>query len=457
MAHHLPLNAIQLRPHDKSTARPVHAGRGQRGATLIELMVGMVIGMLAVLVIAQVAMFYEGQKRSTTTGSDAQVNGALAMQTVQRDVQMGGYGITSGLSAVGNTVGTTTVPFMPAAGCAIRAMLGSTVATEAPPRIAPVIIDDGANSAPDTVRVAFSGQGNFAVPIAVVPPAGAATVHVPAATAFVLRSAVNLGNSQGDLMMAVHVPADTTIAPSCTLFSLNMNGMNPLLRDAAGNETEDTANPLGTVADGTPLYEGAAPVGGVRIGPRLGHVADATSSGVWNGDGATPLFPLALDGPGPAGANAYLVNLGRPANFVYRSYSINTIGLAVRNFNATNGTATSQDLYAGIIDLQAVYGKALGTDPTQVTAWNAADPALDVLDSAGNTINGWSRVVAVRLALVARSQQYEKSEVTAVQPSWRPNGVDPVPLKIDGNADWKHYRYKIYETVVPLRNMIWQS
>ncbi len=425
-------------------------------------MVGMVIGMLAVLVIAQVAMFYEGQKRSTTTGSDAQVNGALAMQTVQRDVQMGGYGITSGLSAVGNTVGTTTVPFMPAAGCAIRAMLGSTVATEAPPRIAPVIIDDGANSAPDTVRVAFSGQGNFAVPIAVIEQDGNLGSGAPIqsntspsySTSFRLKEGVNLGNNQGDLMLAVHFDLLSSSA-SCALFNINMNNMKQLTR-VAGVDVEG-ADLGGNIAAGTPLYESVAPAGGLVVGPRLGHVADNTPNGVWNGDGATPLFPLGLSGPGPAGVNAYLVNLGRPADFVYRSYSVNTIGLAVRNFNATNGTAASQDLYAGIIDLQAVYGKALGTDPTQVTAWNAADPALDILDSAGNTINGWSRVVAVRLALVARSQQYEKSEVTAVQPTWRPNGVDPVTLKIDGNADWKHYRYKIYETVVPLRNMIWQS
>jgi type IV pilus assembly protein PilW len=32
-----------------------------------------------------------------------------------------------------------------------------------------------------------------------------------------------------------------------------------------------------------------------------------------------------------------------------------------------------------------------------------------------------------------------------------------VTLKVDGNADWKHYRYKVYETVVPLRNLLWQS
>ena len=29
-------------------------------------------------------------------------------------------------------------------------------------------------------------------------------------------------------------------------------------------------------------------------------------------------------------------------------------------------------------------------------------------------------------------------------------------IKVDGIADWKHYRYKLHEVVVPLRNVIWQ-
>ena len=31
-------------------------------------------------------------------------------------------------------------------------------------------------------------------------------------------------------------------------------------------------------------------------------------------------------------------------------------------------------------------------------------------------------------------------------------------LKVDSvGTDWKHYRYKVFDTVVPLRNMIWKS
>ncbi len=59
----------------------------QRGVTLIELMIGMLVGMLAMLVISQVLLTSESQKRTATGGADAQVNGALALYALQRDIE----------------------------------------------------------------------------------------------------------------------------------------------------------------------------------------------------------------------------------------------------------------------------------------------------------------------------------------------------------------------------------
>ena len=47
----------------------------QHGFSLIEIMVGVVIGMIAVLVIYQVFAAAEGIKRNTTSAGDAQQNG----------------------------------------------------------------------------------------------------------------------------------------------------------------------------------------------------------------------------------------------------------------------------------------------------------------------------------------------------------------------------------------------
>ena len=74
--------------------RPLHHGTAkQYGFSLVELMVGLVIGLLATLVIIQVFSTFEGQKRSTSGSSDAQTNGSIALMSIQRNVQMAGYGL----------------------------------------------------------------------------------------------------------------------------------------------------------------------------------------------------------------------------------------------------------------------------------------------------------------------------------------------------------------------------
>jgi type IV pilus assembly protein PilW len=81
----------------------------------------------------------------------------------------------------------------------------------------------------------------------------------------------------------------------------------------------------------------------------------------------------------------------------------------------------------------------------------------------------------VRVALVARSSQYEKQDpvnntyVTNANILWDIGNAGTVAgsatcgtskcltIKIDNLTDWQNYRYKLFETVVPLRNMLWNS
>jgi hypothetical protein len=77
----------------------------------------------------------------------------------------------------------------------------------------------------------------------------------------------------------------------------------------------------------------------------------------------------------------------------------------------------------------------------------------------------------------ARSGQYEKDEVTATAPIWNvgsdvavsyvdaPGNAATVcaagasncelPLTLSHLNSWKHYRYKVFDTVIPLRNILW--
>lgn len=75
--------------------------RQSKGFSLIELMVSLLIGMITVVVVMQVLAFSEGKKRTTTTGSDAQINGNLGLFTIEREAKNAGWGIVGLLSAVG--------------------------------------------------------------------------------------------------------------------------------------------------------------------------------------------------------------------------------------------------------------------------------------------------------------------------------------------------------------------
>jgi len=82
------------------------------------------------------------------------------------------------------------------------------------------------------------------------------------------------------------------------------------------------------------------------------------------------------------------------------------------------------------------------------------------------------------MALVARSGQRERDEVTAAEPTWSAAGGAAVtynaypgattacaagattcdlPLPISHLSDWKHYRYKVFDTAVQVRNLMWNA
>ena len=75
--------------------------RAQRGASLVELMVGMAVALVTVLAITQVMVASEAYKRTTTGGSDAQQNGAYSGLMLERYIRMG----SSNFATIANAFG----------------------------------------------------------------------------------------------------------------------------------------------------------------------------------------------------------------------------------------------------------------------------------------------------------------------------------------------------------------
>jgi type IV pilus assembly protein PilW len=188
---------------------------------------------------------------------------------------------------------------------------------------------------------------------------------------------------------------------------------------------------------------------------QLLHVAAATAPYNPAGGGALPTYS--------AGAQAF--NLGR---LVVNTYSIagNALQLATL-FSATSSTVVPAytpapfTIVDNIVDLQAEYGKDNGVNNGTVAAavYTANDGIVDSYDNV-TPVNGveWQQVLSVRIGVLARSEFFVKPEnvgdpcsATTVAPTWR-GGTFNVPGGIPSC-----YGYRVFETVVPLRNMIWRQ
>lgn len=122
---------------------------------------------------------------------------------------------------------------------------------------------------------------------------------------------------------------------------------------------------------------------------------------------------------------------------------------------------------AGIVNLQAQYGISATANNNTITQWvNASAAPWNIVPLA---IADRNRIKAVRLAIVARNGSPEKEIVstacdslTAAAPTglcaWAGSLASPAPsINLTNDANWANYRYRVFETIIPLRNVIWSK
>jgi len=367
-----------------------NANRPEAGMSLVELMVGMAIGLIGIIIITHLYLTNEDYKRSTTGAGTAQTNGAIALYTLERDLRQAGYGFNHsgafGCSCVG-------------AGCSpVQYFYNGTYS--APPagsstlpaiNFLPVVIKKTAGS-PDSITLVYSNAGVRGLPTTIdddMTGPGAA-----------IKAGGVAGYANGDLMVV-------TQGATCSL-----------IRITAVNQASQT----------------------------LVHSSAAAGGSKWNPPTGSSLLPAFTKG-------GLLFNIGSPT---WRNYTVVGRHMTVTEVILVNTgpNTTGQDLIDDIVDLQAQYGvDANANGVVESAEWTDTTPA---------TVTDWERLQAVRVAVLARSPNYVKPltpgadcDATTAAPTWSGGTFGALDF-VTTSSEARCYKYRVFETVVPLRNMIWR-
>lgn len=371
----------------------------QGGMSLIEILVAVAIGLIGCVVIFQMFGISEARKRTIASGSDMDISGRLGLMTLERDVQLAGYGYGVASSPSATATG-------PALGCTVNAYDSQRGgAQDFSYLFTPVQITDGAAGAPDTITV-LRGSSSFVANGKPIDLSTAVGKRIKADTGG------RTGVRRGDVVIAV----TATGGLGC--------GMYEITGDANADQVTLDHGASVAYADAT----GAAKTARFN---KAGGVAFALT-----GEGR--LYSL---GPSPA-RNVWTVA-------ARKLVVANDLFWTDGNADGANDQVEAAD---SIIDLQAQYGvDADNNGMIADTEWTNTDPA------------DWTRLLAVRFALLTRGQQFERDKVTNVAPRWSAGTF--TMTNVDGTADsdptganavnnWRNYRYNVYEAVTPLRNTI---
>jgi type IV pilus assembly protein PilW len=415
----------------------IHFPRLQRskGFGLIELLVGMAIGLITVVVIMQVLGIAEGFKRTTTTGSDAQTNGIMALRTLESEIRMAGYGLTRAGSLACPRIRTWYNP-----SCSGGSTPFGYLDVESPV----LITDGGSTGASDTIQVNYSSSDLGYAPMTIV--------NIPSGSSNVTKMVSTAGLKE--CQKVVYASNDGT--QDCTMLQItNIAGNNVNFTTASG-QNNSCYNPAGGLMD-------------TAFGPSQ-----------------TPPLPV-ID----FASYKVLLNMG---DWVIRQYSVTKTSSKDEFFlhrkdlstPANDGCAVAGedttppdlDLYSNIVNIQAQYGVAPANSQT-VDCWTNAVanpsnvPAHCQVDwtPAGMTPANAKRIKAVRIAIVVRSALSERPsagttcDTTTTAPvAWNTpsatlNPAPTISLSTGTNAvpNWQCYRYKVYQSVVPLINVLWSN
>jgi type IV pilus assembly protein PilW len=400
----------------------------QRGFSLIDVMVGIVIALIAVLVIYQVFDISEGIKRNATGAGDAQQNGMLS--TFLATLQLANAG--ANISVNTDPGDTNNLGVCPTAD--ISSML----------RPIPVIIKAGATDIDsDSFFVNYGSSERVVTPVALDTNTAATAFDGNGATGMVVQSP--LGFRANDVFILLN-PSTSKCAWSV------VSSVDP-----GPSVAGDGPGPADKNGDVTIKYRDPDPATGVtfdssssliNMGPaprRVRFDVDATQGSL--PDGTTPIGPL------------------RSTEMFYVDTDA---GNKTRPFASTG---TPVPIANNVVLMKVQYGIGdAGTGYLQKWVAASGDWAYDSV-LAQTDLKILSQIKAIRIALVVASESYDKCAYADKCPDPTTNKFtytlfsqcddlpcpDPITGSLDPTPGKGNYRYRVYETVVPLRNAVWNT
>ncbi|WP_024930306.1 PilW family protein [Methylophilus sp. OH31] len=371
--------------------RKTRRKHAQSGMSLVELLVGILIGLVATLAISNLFSGFEARKRTIAGGADAQSSGVLAMYYIQRDAQNAGYGLPLYNSSDPSPLLCPINTSINQAGVVIN--------------LSPVVIVDG-GAGNDIVRIRY---GN--------PASGGASMRATGNMNAPSLDGRLIGCQENDVVLFHQTPAN----PTCSMARLKKLNADRTINTLSELNTVPTANPV-TDLNGADW---------VRF----------SCIGVWNQYefAVSDAHELTRTG-GTPGSNAF-----PDSTAVAVAGEIVSLQAQYGVADTIDPTATTATAAAYInrvdrwVDATGQFGTAMVLiDRNRIRSMRVAVVARD-----GN----------LQKATVSQPCNGNAVGVSKVC-IWQAD-ANPVNVDLSAIPNWQRYRYRTYEATIPLRNVIW--
>lgn len=380
-----------------------------RGLTLVELLVAIVIAMVVVLAATSVLVLGESHKRSTNSSNDASQSGNFAAYVLDRALRSAGSGFAQAWDqgvfgcklAASYKIGGTATAILPRTSDFPAPFQGFLSGAQSSLGLAPVLIGQGMSSGGSDVLVVMSGNGS------------AGDVARPIRSSVGgndLRLDNTIGLADGDLGLVVQ-PGNT----NCLLEQVKVTDAT------AFNSVSNDVLPMGGDYANTSGLDAMVNAGDASFS-MLGNVA---------------------------AGNVQFQLFGVDANRTLVAYDL------LRSAAVTGNTDPVLPLADNVAEVRAIYGIDTSFPYDNIVdSWVAPSGAW-AIDKVLADPKLMRQIVAVRVAIVTRASNYEKDEVAVERPELFADTAAKVDaMAFAADADNRHFRLRVIDTTIPLRNML---